>query len=356
MGLLSGIVALASVLGSALAVTGPYGAANPTTVGALQAHTVYAPSNLSGAGKMPVFIWGNGACSADGTSVRGFLSEIASHGYLVISQGRPGGSGSSTQDQMRAAIAWAAAGTGGSYNVNTAQIMTAGFSCGGTEAYIGITDDRVKTIGILNSGLLSNYDQAGSIRKPIVFLLGGPSDIAYSNGERDYSRLPGGTPAWKGNLNRVGHGGTYYETDGGLWAKTLVNWLNWVFKGQAAGKSFLTGAQGQGFDSVVYKSLDSLQVPIGGGGGGGGGGGQTTTTTTQPPTTQPTNSPTCAALYGQCGGASWNGPKCCSSGTCKASNEWYSQCLVRNAGRMRSLIEFAVFMKPERYIYPLVYL
>jgi hypothetical protein len=44
---------------------------------------------------------------------------------------------------------------------------------------------------------------------------------------------------------------------------------------------------------------------------------------TQP---QPTGSPTCATLYGQCGGNGWSGPTCCQSGTCKASNEWYSQC------------------------------
>ncbi|KAK7996148.1 hypothetical protein PG991_015615 [Apiospora marii] len=46
----------------------------------------------------------------------------------------------------------------------------------------------------------------------------------------------------------------------------------------------------------------------GNGGGGGGGGGS------------------CAAMYGQCGGNGWSGPTCCSTGTCKASNEWYSQC------------------------------
>jgi hypothetical protein len=42
---------------------------------------------------------------------------------------------------------------------------------------------------------------------------------------------------------------------------------------------------------------------------------------------QPTNNPTCSTLYGQCGGRDWKGPTCCSSGTCKFSNEWYSQCV-----------------------------
>jgi cellulase len=34
-----------------------------------------------------------------------------------------------------------------------------------------------------------------------------------------------------------------------------------------------------------------------------------------------------AALYAQCGGTTWAGPTTCSQGTCKASNEHYSQCL-----------------------------
>lgn len=34
-----------------------------------------------------------------------------------------------------------------------------------------------------------------------------------------------------------------------------------------------------------------------------------------------------AALYAQCGGINYNGPTTCSQGTCKVSNEYYSQCL-----------------------------
>ncbi|KAJ1324729.1 lytic cellulose monooxygenase (C1-hydroxylating) [Microdochium nivale] len=34
-----------------------------------------------------------------------------------------------------------------------------------------------------------------------------------------------------------------------------------------------------------------------------------------------------AALYAQCGGTGWTGPTTCASGTCKASNEYYSQCM-----------------------------
>lgn len=32
-------------------------------------------------------------------------------------------------------------------------------------------------------------------------------------------------------------------------------------------------------------------------------------------------------LYGQCGGNGYTGPTGCAQGTCKTTNEWYSQCL-----------------------------
>ena len=34
-----------------------------------------------------------------------------------------------------------------------------------------------------------------------------------------------------------------------------------------------------------------------------------------------------AALYAQCGGQGYTGPTTCAQGTCKYSNDWYSQCL-----------------------------
>jgi len=61
-------------------------------------------------------------------------------------------------------------------------------------------------------------------------------------------------------------------------------------------------------------------------------GGSTTTspsnTTTAPGGgSTPPPSGSCSALYGQCGGIGWAGATCCSSGTCKVSNSYYSQCL-----------------------------
>ncbi|KAG0645453.1 hypothetical protein D0Z07_8625 [Hyphodiscus hymeniophilus] len=59
----------------------------------------------------------------------------------------------------------------------------------------------------------------------------------------------------------------------------------------------------------------------------GGGGGTPTSSAPGKTSTPPPVGGSCSALYGQCGGEQWTGPTCCSSGTCKASNAWYSQCL-----------------------------
>jgi len=54
-----------------------------------------------------------------------------------------------------------------------------------------------------------------------------------------------------------------------------------------------------------------------------------TSASSPPPvqTSTPPTSGTCSPMWGQCGGQDWTGPKCCSQGTCKVSNAFYSQCL-----------------------------
>ncbi|KAH8807940.1 glycoside hydrolase superfamily [Xylogone sp. PMI_703] len=60
-----------------------------------------------------------------------------------------------------------------------------------------------------------------------------------------------------------------------------------------------------------------------------GGGISPSLTTITKTTTSTGSTPTgnCASLYGQCGGSEWSGTTCCTQGTCKYSNDWYSQCL-----------------------------
>lgn len=141
------------------------------------------PTKSTGNTKLPVLVWGNGACSADGRSNVQLLQQIASYGYLAISSGGPGQQGSTTAKMMTDSIDWAVANAGkGAYaNVDATKIMAAGFSCGGVEAYAQIWDSRVSTVGIFSSGLLDNQTAATHFGKPILYVLGGQSDIAYAN-------------------------------------------------------------------------------------------------------------------------------------------------------------------------------
>ncbi|MCC7461913.1 MAG: hypothetical protein IT480_05545, partial [Gammaproteobacteria bacterium] len=68
--------------------TGPYPARKEHNPGG-PSQVVYRPADLARLGglKMPIYVFGNGACSEDGASSRQHLLEIASHGYLVIAPG-----------------------------------------------------------------------------------------------------------------------------------------------------------------------------------------------------------------------------------------------------------------------------
>lgn len=138
-----------------------------------------APANLT----LPVLVWGNGGCGADGTGNAQFLQQVASYGYIAIASGGPGQQGGTTSAMMKQSIDWVTqnAGKGAYAKVDATKIMASGFSCGGVEALDQIWDSRVKTIGVVSSGLLQNQTAARSYNKPIIYILGGSGDIAYAN-------------------------------------------------------------------------------------------------------------------------------------------------------------------------------
>ncbi|KAK4102436.1 hypothetical protein N658DRAFT_446885, partial [Parathielavia hyrcaniae] len=243
--------------------TGPFAPAGFYTSPAFGGHTFYSPRNVPAGAKLPVLVWGNGGCFANATHQEPFLVQLASHGVLVIASGTPGGSGRTTAEDMTDSIDFISsnAGRGDWAHVDASRIAAAGYSCGGIEAYAQIDDARVQHIGIWNSGLLSDHDDARSFRKPVFFFLGGPSDIAYENGERDYSYMPSGTPKWKGNL-AVGHAGTYTEFNGGKFGIIGAHWVQWVLRGNSSASAYLTGsgARNDGW-SVVHADLDRINVP-----------------------------------------------------------------------------------------------
>jgi hypothetical protein len=68
-------------------------------------HTIYVPEN-PGQEKLPIIAWANGFCLPAGMMFANFLSEIASHGFIVISNGgmKPTNMGSTTKypEQIKA--------------------------------------------------------------------------------------------------------------------------------------------------------------------------------------------------------------------------------------------------------------
>ncbi|MFG1839616.1 cellulose binding domain-containing protein [Micromonospora sp. NPDC049175] len=296
VGLAAAVVPITSMLmalgatpaDAAIGGSGPYPADYETST-SLANHTIFRPQTLPSE-RLPIVVWGNGGCSANGLSQGNFLREIASHGFLAIANGAPNGSGSTNSQQLTQSIDWAVAENsrqGSKYynRIDTTKVAVAGFSCGGLEAYAVSNDPRVTTTGIFSSGLLNDADdyQLRRLTKPIAYFVGGPSDIAYPNAIDDWGKLPAGLPAFMGNLN-VGHGGTYDQPNGGEFGRVAVLYLKWRLKGDTtAGANFVGPNCGlcRGQWSVQQKNLtlDDGTPPT------------TPPPTTPPPTTPPPTTP-----------------------------------------------------------------
>ncbi len=241
--------------------TGPYSAIMLTET-TLQTHTVFRPEDLTPFGaknKLPVIAWGNGACANSPWEHVNFLSEVSSHGFLVIAIGPmplegEKGRGRSESSQLIDAIEWAIVQnsdkSGPYYNkIDVTKIAVSGMSCGGLQALETAPDPRVSTVIICNSGILPApgsgmagmpglaKDHLLKLHTPVLYILGGESDIAYANGMDDFKRI-NHVPVFAANMD-VGHGGTYSKPHGGEFAKVATSWLLWQLKGdKKAGKLF----------------------------------------------------------------------------------------------------------------------
>ena len=231
----------------------------------LEAHTIFAPQNLAPFGKankLPLLVWGNGACTNSPWEHYKFLNEIASHGFLVIASGyipmeeKPYRGPQSTSAQQIEAIEWAIAQNADKESpyygrIDTDAIAAAGMSCGGLQTLDNSADPRLKTIMICNSGLFINpagavpgmpmpeKEKLQKITVPVIYILGGEQDIAYQNGMDDFHRLTK-VPAFAANYP-VGHGGTYAKPHGGEFTVPALAWLQWQLKGDKQAAKLFQG-------------------------------------------------------------------------------------------------------------------
>ncbi len=115
-----------------------------------------------------------------------FLTEIASHGYVIAADGLPGGSnGQSKVSDMRSSLDWAMSGGAGKYGkVDTDRIATAGHSCGGLEAMsTAYHDARVKRILMFDIAIFQDDRRylLQEIKVPVGWFLGGSKDMGCPN-------------------------------------------------------------------------------------------------------------------------------------------------------------------------------
>jgi len=248
----------------------------------LPTHTVYRPKDLAAfrGEKLPIVAWGNGACVNNGAAYRNYLTEIASHGFLVIaigpprapSVGRQGGApaapgagrqgvpaGPTTKStQLIDAINWAIAENGRSESryyqkIDTTKVAVMGHSCGGIQALAVAEDPRIKLIGNWSGGLFTTppngagglvenvpKEQLQKLHSPIFYISGDSTDIAFENVNDDIRRITK-VPAFRAYKDGVGHGGTYNQPDGGEFGKVAVALLQWQLKGDREAGKILVG-------------------------------------------------------------------------------------------------------------------
>ncbi len=240
--------------GAPLAVPGPYKVKSERAFGS-PGHLVFYPETLTAFPKkdtLPVMVWGNGGCAIDSTRYSGFLSTIASHGFLVMGTvpKEAGARGQANADNLRAAIDWAATENAradsplkGKIALDKVAVM--GQSCGGFLSLALGADPRVKTIGVFNSGVQkppSQFPSANDLPKlhgPVLLINGGEPDFMLATSKETFDQI-NGLPTFYGSRHNAGHTATVFHPGGGEFANVASNWLLWTFKGdKKAGKMFV---------------------------------------------------------------------------------------------------------------------
>jgi len=245
--------------GAPLAEAGPYAVTSEAAFGT-QGLMVFRPTDLAAfpaRDTLPVLVWGNGGCAIDTTRYGGFLSTIASHGFLVLGtvpvEGAP--RRQATADDLRAGIDWAEAenaraGSPLNGKIATQQVAVMGQSCGGFLSVSLGADPRVDTIGVFNSGVqpanpdappgrFPTMDSLKDLHGPVLLVNGHERDFLMAASAATFDAIDH-VPAFYGARHNAGHTATVFHPGGGEYANVAANWLRYTFKNdRTAGTMFV---------------------------------------------------------------------------------------------------------------------
>jgi hypothetical protein len=246
------------VEGAPLAVPGSYKVMSEPAFGS-PGHVVFRPADLSAfpaKDTLPVMAWGNGGCAINSTRYGGFLSTIASHGFLVIATAaKEGEKRQSNADDMRAALNWAEAeakrdGSPLKGKIATDKMAVMGQSCGGFLSVALGVEPRVKSIGVFNSGVqpanpnaaagpFPTADSLAKLHGPVLLINGHERDFMMATSLANFEAI-NHVPVFYGARHGAGHTATVDHPGGGEFANVASNWLRWQFKNdKAAAKMFV---------------------------------------------------------------------------------------------------------------------
>lgn len=256
--------------------------------GTLPDHTLYFPANLKAAGRLPVIVWGNGACINAGNRFRILLTELASHGFLVIAGGpianakyevgpqenpavpasgaaaqaappeqpaapaspppppAPGDAvGRNTVEQMIAGLDWAEKANADPHSrfyrrLDTAHMGAAGQSCGGILTTSVSADPRIRASALFSGSPRVNAASPGPVpaagaptaqqqidawHAPVLLIAGDAQhDIAHASTLDTFAYVTN-VPAFLAWQDGLTHIGTYGMRDGGELARIGAQWF-----------------------------------------------------------------------------------------------------------------------------------
>ncbi len=257
-----------------------YGGSGPYKAIAVREKTltdfvVYHPVNMNWAAarekaKLPVLVFANGGCMDTSIGYENMLTDIASYGYVVVAIGELQMFAQHEKDQhtpstmVAKALDWivqqATDKNSVYYNkVDVEKIAAAGHSCGGAQVLANASDARLKTYLILNAGM-GKMKMAGASKKslknlhaPILYLVGGTSDVAWQNAQMDYKAIKK-NPVVLADNTTSGHGGTYEQPNGGANARMVRAWLDWQLKGKKEHDALFLNGNLSGYDDWTIKN------------------------------------------------------------------------------------------------------